>query len=56
VLVEYRAEDPDGSHQAASQDDRSPGDREMQAVGLKHVETKKMLPQQHLMIFQKSAR
>ena len=56
VLVEYRAEDPQVHIKPLHKMTEAQAVREMAAVGLKHVETKAMLPQQHLMIFQKSAR
>jgi ubiquinone/menaquinone biosynthesis C-methylase UbiE len=56
VLIEYRAEDPQVHIKPLHKMTEAQAIREMQAVGLKHVETKGMLPQQHFMIFQKSAR
>jgi ubiquinone/menaquinone biosynthesis C-methylase UbiE len=53
VLVEYRAEDPKVHIKPLHKMTQAQAIREMQAVGLTHVQTKDMLPQQHLMIFQK---
>jgi SAM-dependent methyltransferase len=54
VLVEYRGENPfipiKGLHKMTQRQVK----KEMQAVGLNWVETKDFLPQQHVMIFEKS--
>ena len=53
VLVEYRGEDPTlpvGRLHRMTEDQAR---REMEAVGLRWRETKDILPQQHLMIFEK---
>ncbi|BAZ69843.1 MAG: class I SAM-dependent methyltransferase [Pelatocladus maniniholoensis HA4357-MV3] len=53
VLVEYRSENPfimiKGLHKMTQKQVK----KEMQAVGLTWCETKNLLPQQHLMIFEK---
>ena len=54
VLVEYRAEDPNVRilpHHKMTIDQAK---KEMAAVGLKFVESKEDLPQQHFMVFQKA--
>jgi ubiquinone/menaquinone biosynthesis C-methylase UbiE len=56
VLVEYRAEDPAVNIKPLHKMTEAQAIREMAAVGLKHLETKTMLPQQHLMFFQKPPR
>lgn len=53
VLVEYRAEDPNVPIKRLHKMSEAQAKREMAAVGLAHVETKAVLPLQHLMIFQK---
>jgi transglutaminase-like putative cysteine protease/SAM-dependent methyltransferase len=55
VLVEYRAEDPKVPIKPLHKMTEAQAKREMAAVGLAHVETKEMLPWQHLMIFRKPA-
>ncbi|MEA2736092.1 MAG: hypothetical protein QOE14_2543, partial [Humisphaera sp.] len=55
VLVEYRGEDPKVPIKPLHKMTEAQATREMAAVGLTHVETKRMLPWQHLMIFQKPA-
>lgn len=53
VFVEYRGENPlipiKGLHKMTQKQVR----KEMKAVGLRWLETKKFLPQQHLMVFEK---
>ena len=53
VLVEYRAEDPAVMIKPLHKMTEAQAVREMRAAGLEHVETKGLLPQQHLMIFRK---
>jgi len=53
ALVEYRAEDPSIRIKPKHKMTEAQAVKEMQAVGLELVENKDMLPQQHLMIFQK---
>jgi transglutaminase-like putative cysteine protease/ubiquinone/menaquinone biosynthesis C-methylase UbiE len=55
VLVEYRAEDPNVPIKPLHKMTEAQARREMAAVGLEHVDTKSMLPRQHLMIFRKPA-
>jgi len=55
ALVEYRAEDPNVPIKPLHKMTEAQAKREMAAVGLVHLETKHMLPWQHLMIFQKPA-
>jgi ubiquinone/menaquinone biosynthesis C-methylase UbiE len=55
VLVEYRAEDPNVPIKPLHKMTESQAKREMAAVGLVYLQTKRMLPWQHLMIFQKPA-
>jgi transglutaminase-like putative cysteine protease/ubiquinone/menaquinone biosynthesis C-methylase UbiE len=55
VLVEYRAEDPNVPIKSLHKMTEAQAKREMAAVGLAHVETKHMLPWQHLMIFRKTS-
>jgi ubiquinone/menaquinone biosynthesis C-methylase UbiE len=56
VLVEYRAEDPQVRIKPLHKMTEAQAVTEMRAAGLRHVETKGLLPQQHLMIFQKPPR
>jgi ubiquinone/menaquinone biosynthesis C-methylase UbiE len=56
VLVEYRAEDPKVHIKPLHKMTEAQAVREMRAAGLRHVETKDLLPQQHLMIFEKPRR
>lgn len=51
VLVEYRAENPLVMIKRLHKMSQKQVKREMQAVGLKWIETKNILPQQHLMVF-----
>jgi ubiquinone/menaquinone biosynthesis C-methylase UbiE len=56
VLVEFRAEDPAVRIKPLHKMTEAQSVREMAAAGLRHVETKGMLPMQHLMIFEKPRR
>jgi len=53
VLVEYRAENPFVMIKALHKMSQKQAKKEMQAVGLLWRETKNLLPQQHLMVFEK---
>lgn len=53
ALVEYRAEDPSIMIKPKHKMTEAQAVKEMEKVGLQLVENKEMLPQQHLMIFQK---
>lgn len=53
VLVEYRGEDPTLQVDALHRMSEAQARREMEAVGLVWNQTKDVLPQQHLMIFEK---
>ncbi len=53
VLAEYRAEDPDVMIKPKHKMTEAQATKEMQAVGLRLIENKKVLPQQHLMFFGK---
>lgn len=53
VLIEYRGENPFVMIKPLHKMTQNQVRKEMSAVGLKWVETKKFLPQQHLMIFEK---
>jgi len=53
ALVEYRGEDPEVPIKAVHKMTEAQAKREMQAVGLRWVETQGFLPWQHLMIFEK---
>lgn len=53
VLVEFRAEDPAVRIKPLHKMSEAQAVKEMTAARLKHVETKDLLPQQHLMIFEK---
>jgi len=55
VLVEFRAEDPAVRIKPLHKMTEAQAVREMAAAGLRHLETKSMLPMQHLMIFEKPA-
>jgi predicted methyltransferase len=55
VLVEYRAEDPRVMIKRLHKMSAEQAIREMQAVGLRWVETRDLLPQQHVLIFTKPA-
>ncbi len=54
VLVEYRGEDPNVPIKRLHKMTEDQAVKEMQAVGLEHVETKEELPRQHVMIFKKN--
>lgn len=56
VLVEFRAEDPAVRIKPLHKMTKAQAVREMTAAGLNHVQTKNLLPQQHLMIFEKPSR
>lgn len=53
VLVEYRGENPFVMIKALHKMSQKQAIKEMQAVGLLWRETKNLLPQQHLMVFEK---
>jgi precorrin-6B methylase 2 len=53
VLIEYRGEDPAVPILALHKMTQAQARKEMAAVGLKWVETKDVLPQQHFMVFRK---
>jgi FkbM family methyltransferase len=53
VLIEYRAEDPKVPIKRLHKMTQAQAIKEMKAVGLRWVETKDFLPQQHFMVFQK---
>ena len=55
ALVEYRAEDPNVPILPTHKMTQAQAKKEMAAVGLRWVETKSSLPQQHLMLFEKPA-
>uniref|UniRef100_A0A832M3W9 Class I SAM-dependent methyltransferase n=1 Tax=Oscillatoriales cyanobacterium SpSt-402 TaxID=2282168 RepID=A0A832M3W9_9CYAN len=55
VLVEYRAEDPRVFIKPLHKMSQRQVRKEMASVGLNWLETKKFLPQQHVMVFGKSA-
>jgi ubiquinone/menaquinone biosynthesis C-methylase UbiE len=55
VLVEYRQEDPFVFIKPLHKMSEAQVRREMETVGLTWRETKKLLPQQHLMVFERSA-
>jgi hypothetical protein len=52
--VEYRAENPLVMIKRLHKMSQRQAKKEMQAVGLTWQETKELLPQQHLMLFEKS--
>lgn len=54
VLVEYRRENPLIAIKALHKMTQKQVRKEMKAVGLKWLETQEFLPQQHIMVFQKS--
>ncbi|MDQ3441830.1 MAG: methyltransferase domain-containing protein [Planctomycetota bacterium] len=56
VMVEFRAEDPGVRIKPLHKMTEAQAVQEMAAAGLRHVETKAVLPIQHLMIFEKPAR
>ena len=53
VLVEYRRENPLIPIKALHKMTQNQARKEMKAVGLRWLETKNFLPQQHLMVFEK---
>lgn len=53
ILLEYRAEDPTVNIKECHKMSEAQAIKEMEAVGLKHVETLKDLPWQHVMFFEK---
>lgn len=53
VLVEYRRENPLIPIKALHKMTQRQAKKEMKAVGLQWLETQELLPQQHLMVFQK---
>ena len=53
VLIEYRGEDPSVPILALHKMTQTQARKEMAAVGLRWVETKDVLPQQHFMVFRK---
>ena len=53
VLIEYRGEDPAVPILALHKMTQAQARKEMEVVGLEWVETKDVLPQQHLMVFRK---
>ena len=53
ILLEYRGEDPTVAIKPLHKMTERQAVREMEAVGLKHLETRDFLPSQHFMIFQK---
>ena len=53
VLVEYRRENPLIPIKALHKMTQNQARKEMKTVGLRWLETKKFLPQQHLMVFEK---
>ena len=55
ALVEYRGEDPSVPIKPLHKMTEAQAIREMDAVGLAHVETLDVLPTQHLMLFEKPA-
>jgi SAM-dependent methyltransferase len=55
VLIEYRGEDPTVPIKPLHKMTEQQARREMAAVGLEWKDTLDMLPQQHFMIFQRSA-
>jgi ubiquinone/menaquinone biosynthesis C-methylase UbiE len=55
ALVEYRKEDPKVLIKLLHKMSEEQSIKEMEALGLKHVKTRDVLPQQHLMFFEKPA-
>lgn len=55
ALVEYRAEDPFVMIKTLHKMSQKQVRREMESVGLTYLETRNNLPQQHIIIFEKSA-
>jgi precorrin-6B methylase 2 len=56
VLIEYRGENPFILIKALHKMTQTQVRKEMSAVGLRWLETKSLLPQQHLMVFEKPER
>ena len=56
VLVEFRAEDPAVRIKRLHKMSEAQAVKDMTAAGLRHVETKPVLPMQHLIVFEKPAR
>ena len=54
-LVEYRAEDPRVPIKPLHKMTQRQARRELEAVGLRFVENRRVLPQQHLLVFEKPA-
>ncbi len=54
-LVEYRAEDPSVPIKRLHKMSEAQARRELEAVGLRWVETQSYLPQQHVLVFEKPA-
>ena len=54
-LVEYRKEDPSVPIKPLHKMSEAQARKEMEAVGLRWVETKDMLPRQHFLVFEKPA-
>ncbi len=54
-LVEYRAEDPSVPIKPLHKMSEAQARRELEAVGLRWVETQSYLPQQHVLVFEKPA-
>ncbi len=55
VLIEYRAEDPSVPIKPLHKMSEQQAIDEMQAIGLQHLRTEDVLPQQHFMVFEKPA-
>ena len=55
ILIEYRGEDPAVPIKELHKMTEAQARRELAAAGLRWVETRGILPQQHFMVFQKSA-
>jgi FkbM family methyltransferase len=55
VLIEYRKEDPSVPIKPLHKMSEAQARKEMEAVGLRWVETKDMLPRQHFLVFEKPA-
>jgi hypothetical protein len=55
ILVEYRGEDPRVPIKPLHKMTVEQASREMSAVGLKLLEVRDILPQQHIMVFAKDA-
>jgi hypothetical protein len=53
ILLEYRGEDPSVPIKPLHKMTQKQAIAEMEAVGLKHKETKDFLPRQHFMVFVK---